>query len=179
MPRLTEINSHDALFVIDPQHAFVSPFNEGLWDKIKEDLFPRFAYRAFTQFLNSPQSPVWQSKGWQGCQEGSEESKILWETGPGIRQVVVFRKTGFSGVSNEFLQWRQREEIQRVFLCGGDTDLCVMGTLLSMIQHQIPVFLLADYCFSAAGEEMHRYAVIQAKRFLGSHGVLHGPALAG
>ncbi|MCC5789771.1 MAG: isochorismatase family protein [Opitutales bacterium] len=167
-----ENNESDALLVIDPQHAFLNSSNKGLWHKIEEDLFPRFARRAYTQFMNSPESPVWQAKGWEGCLGGSEESRMLWETNPASPKVVVFRKTGFTGVSEDFLQWLERQAIQRIFLCGGDTDLCVMRTLIDLAHRKIPVVLLADYCFSSAGPEMHRYAVIQAKRFLGSRGVV-------
>lgn len=165
-----------ALVVVDVQKAFFNPATEPVYGRLGE-LVGRYSYVVASRFSNHPESLVWRVKKWHGVPQGSPEGELhfAWDEGSGRSDVLEVEKDSFNAAGPEVIDWLEERRISAVALCGGDTDLCVNRTGVALLEAGFAVTLWADYCFSSAGEDMHRFGLIQAKRFFGRENVRFGP----
>jgi hypothetical protein len=61
-----------------------------------------------------------------------------------------------------------------VFMCGADTDGHVLGATIGLLDAGIHVKILADYCASTGGVEMHKHGLAVLRRSLGHENVIGG-----
>lgn len=155
---------NDLLIVIDCQNAFVNNNTEKYVDKINLLIKSRkYNHIVFTKYMNYSDSMFVKRLNYNGCMSEDEQEIVLDTNG-----YKVFEKTIYSAYNNELSKYIKDNEINRVFLCGFDTEACVLKTALDMFENDIEVFVLKDYTMTTAGENMHNNAIEILKRLIGN-----------
>ena len=67
--------------------------------------------------------------------------------------------------------WRpayiSKNSIDEIYLCGFDTDGCILKTAFDLFENNIKAYILQDYCMSSGGEKYHYEAIDILKRSIG------------
>lgn len=156
------------LVVIDVEKDFINEYTKDIVSKIdnlvKEN---KYEYVIFTKFVNSYDSPFYKVIGYKGCmcEDGCE---IVVDT----TSFLVFEKRGYTAYTKEIKDFIIDNGINEVYLCGIDTDQCVLKTAVDMFEDNINVKVLSDYSMSHSGNDYHEYAIKMLKKFIGKDNVL-------
>ncbi len=150
------------LLVIDLQKGFVNEKTEYLVEKIKH-LIQRNLYDqiAFTRFINTPQSVFAKKLNYFGGM-GEDNELVMNEMNH-----KIFEKNVYSAYNDELKKYLETNQINKIYLCGVDTDACVLKTAFDLFENGYDVFVLKDYCASTGGEKLHQAALEILKRNIG------------
>ena len=156
-------NDKSMLLVIDVQNEFINELTRPVAEKIDELVASReFGNVIFTQFINSEDS-IFYNELHSRHFLTPEQREIAIDT----RGYLVFEKKGYSAVNEELKKYIQENGIEKVYLCGFDTDACVQKTALELFEQGYDVYVLKDFCASHAGEELHRVVMGNLGRLIG------------
>lgn len=99
--------------------------------------------------------------------EGSIYAEILPDLAPHHDEPVVIKRrySGFYGTDLEGLLRGLRAET--LFICGVNTNNCVLATVYDAFSRDFRIVVLADACGSMNGEEYHRFALMEVEAALG------------
>jgi ureidoacrylate peracid hydrolase len=99
--------------------------------------------------------------------EGSIYAEILPELAPQRDEPVVIKRrySGFFGTDLETILRGMRAET--LFVCGVNTNNCVLATVYDAFSRDFRIIVLADACGSMNGEEYHRFALMEVEAALG------------
>lgn len=159
----------ECLVIIDVQKGFITEETRHILDKIKALIESRnFASVVATRFINTPDSPHYIFTNWDKMMDG--ESQKL---DPFVERVSerVFDKNINTCFTEEFINYIESEDIQKLIFLGIDTDCCVLKTAFDSFDRKIRFEVLTEYCASTGGEEFHRAACLIMKRSLGDTSV--------
>ena len=110
-----------------------------------------------TKFLNYTDSMYERCFNWSDLKTSDETN--LYEP---LKEFVdaTFKKTTYNCVNDDFIELltelNDYEEVNEVYICGLDTDACVLATAIGLFDHLIAPIVLEDYCFSTGGEQYHK-----------------------
>ena len=151
------------LLVIDVQNDFLNEVTRPIAEKIEElTRVPEFDLVAFTQFVNEEGS-LFYEKLYSRHFLTPEQREIAIET----QGCPVFTKRVYSAVNDELREYVRENEVERIYLCGFDTDACVQKTALDLFEQGYEVYVLKDYCMSHAGKELHEVVMGNLGRLIG------------
>lgn len=88
---------------------------------------------------------------------------------------VVFDKYTYSSVNQETIAFLKRNKIDTVFICGIDTDCCVMETAVDLFEQLIHPYVLTHSSASNGGQESHEAAIEVLSRLIGRNNVVQEP----
>ena len=57
--------------------------------------------------------------------------------------------------------------IDKIYLCGIDTECCVLKTAFDLFENEYDVYVLKDYCACMCGTQRHNNAIEILKRNIG------------
>ncbi len=99
--------------------------------------------------------------------EGSVYAEILPALAPQRDEPVVIKRrySGFYGTDLDTVLRGLRAET--LFVCGVNTNNCVLATVYDAFSRDYRIVVLADACGSMNGEEYHRYALMEIEAALG------------
>lgn len=171
----------DLLLVIDMQIGFVNEHVAPIIPNIKK-LIHSFQEAgqlvAFTKFLNAPKSNFVKYIKWEKMMP-SQETDIVDEFeefgryNPEVtHQVKVFEKYGYTAYTEEFYWYVNRYNIRRIFICGTDTDSCVLKTAMDTFETNIEPIVIDDACASHSGMEAHKAGIHIIKKNIGTTQVI-------
>ena len=60
-----------------------------------------------------------------------------------------------------------KNSINEIYLCGFDTDGCILKTAFDLFENNIKTYILQEYCMSSGGEKYHYEAIDILKRSIG------------
>lgn len=146
------------LLVIDLQKGFVNEKTEYLVEKIKH-LIQRNLYDQI--FINTPQSVLAKKLNYFGGM-GEDNELVMNEMNH-----KIFEKNVYSAYNDELKKYLETNQINKIYLCGVDTDACVLKTAFDLFENGYDVFVLKDYCASTGGEKLHQAALEILKRNIG------------
>jgi nicotinamidase-related amidase len=151
------------LLIIDCQKAFINQYTKQYVDKI-ELLLNKKEYSNYvcTIFKNSEKNPLYNLLGYKKC-INDEDCKLML----GYNATVIEKNT-YSAVNSELIQHIAENNIEEVYLCGFDTDGCVLKTAFDLFEKNIKTYILQDYCMSSGGEKYHKEAIDILKRSIGN-----------
>ncbi len=151
------------LLVIDLQTSFINENTKYLINKIDNLINEnKYDYVAFTRFINSTDS-IWYTKlNYNGCMT-EEDKKILIDT----KQSKVIDKNIYSSLGEELKTYIKENNISKIYLCGIDTECCVLKTAFDLFENEYDVYVLKDYCACMNGETRHNNALDILKRNIG------------
>ena len=119
------------LLVVDLQECFINDHTKEIPTKIKQYLVKNknnFDFVAFTKFVNKPGSNFVKLLGWREClaPKGCEIAKELLGF---VNKKNTFEKQAYSAFkSKKLLSFIKKNKIRKIFICGLNTDACILAT---------------------------------------------------
>lgn len=159
-----------ALLVIDVQNYFMNPLTWDLPRKIKkhiENNKDSYKLIIFTHFVNTPKASVYRFLDWKECMN-SPDIDIVKELQPVLPYGVTIPKDVLS-VSKvpQTKKLLDEKKIDELYLCGIDTDCCVLATAYDAFDQGYRVRLLENLCMTATGKNLHDAAISMFKKNVG------------
>ncbi|MBI4223611.1 MAG: cysteine hydrolase [Deltaproteobacteria bacterium] len=141
------------LIVVDVQNYFVNEHTATLPAKIAKYLNEHsFPHILFTRTVNHPNSFFVKRLGWKKCFE-TPEIDIHETLLPFAKQAVIFDKATYSIFKYApLLQFLRKNEIQKMSLCGIDTDACILASAYDGFDLGYEVSILSELTASHYGE---------------------------
>ena len=156
------------LLVIDVQKDFVNDNTEECVIKINKLInTEKYDFVAFTKFINDENSNFYKELNYKGCMT-EEGRRIVLDTGKN----KIFEKRVYSAVNDKLEKYLNDNNIDSVYLCGIDTDACVLKTSLDLFESNINVFVLKDYCMSHSGKIFHDNAILMLEKLIGKKSII-------
>lgn len=156
------------LLIIDVQKNFINDNTKKIPNKITNLINKNhFDYIAFTKFINDENSNFYKMLNYKGC-INEDDRKIVFDT----QNNKVFTKKIYTTVSDEFKTYIKENEIKKVYLCGIDTDACVLKTAIDLFENNIDVKVIENCCMSHSGKKYHNYAIKMLKKLIGKESII-------
>lgn len=156
------------LLVIDAQKTFINENTKPYIKKIIRLIESKeYEKVAFTKFINSKDSIWYKKLNYKGCMTEEDQSIMI-----DIKNNKVFEKTIYSVVNKELIEYIKENNIEQIYLCGFDTDACVLKTALDLFENNYEVYVLKDYCMCSAGQKIHNETIENLKRLIGREYVI-------
>lgn len=154
-----------ALLVIDVQNYFINEHTKYIPSKIASFIERgRFEFVLFFRFVNSDSSNFVRDLKWKQM-FASPDIDIVQELQKFTIDTNVFSKTSFSALqSQEVASYLDTNKITSLFICGFDTDGCVLATAMDAFDKGYKVRVLQDLCGSHHGVQYHQNAIEIIKR---------------
>ena len=155
----------NALLLVDVQNFFINKFTKDVPKKITDFLSNhKFDFILFFRFINSENSNFVKYLKWKKMFE-SPDIDIVPELKKFVTKDNVFTKLTFSVFKSEkFLNFLKENEIRKLYICGFDTDGCVLPTAIEAFDLGFDVKVLKDLCASHHGKQYHQNAIEILKR---------------
>lgn len=154
------------LVIVDVQNGFVSRRTgyvpRRICTLIREC---HFDHVVATRFVNSMVSPYVKLLGWTGLMENGEQalSDIPIES---VER--VFTKRGYTCFTPAFCRFIHEKKVDRLVLCGIDTDCCVLKSAIDAFERGIRCDVVCDCCASNGGGKSHNAALLVLRRTIGA-----------
>ena len=156
------------LLVIDVQKDFINDNTKDYVTKIDNLINSnRYDFVAFTKFINGEDSNFYKDLNYKGCMT-EDGRRIVLDT----RNNKVFEKRVYTAVNEELKKYLIDNSIVSVYLCGIDTDACVLKTALDLFENNINVFILKDYCMSHSGKLFHDNAIFMLEKLISKNSII-------
>ena len=84
-----------------------------------------------------------------------------------LSSIASFNKSIYSAVNKELLNY-----IEEIYLCGIDTEACILKTAFDLFEKEYDVYVLKDYCASTLGVKRHNNAIAILKRNIGEKSII-------
>ena len=151
------------LLIIDLQKSFINENTEILLNKIDNLLDTnKFEEVVFTRFINSTDSIWFKKLNYKECI--TEESKAIQID---TRSKKIIDKTIYSALGYELKLYIKEHNISKIYLCGIDTECCVLKTAFDLFENGYDIYVLKDYCACMHGLKRHENAIEILKRNIG------------
>jgi nicotinamidase-related amidase len=161
----------NALIVIDMQEGFRSKESEFILPTI-QTLIERFnGLIIFTKFVNLKNSLFEKLLGWTKFQT-EKDQKIFRELLNIKKTTRIIEHKGYTVLNNKLKKLLLDNNIQKVYLCGIYTNICVMKTAMDLFDSGFETFVVEDACASLNGKQKHDFAIDTLKHILGKEHIV-------
>ena len=92
---------------------------------------------------------------------------------------AVIRKTTYTACTEDVLSLLRENSIDEVYICGIDTDCCVLASAIGLFEQNIRPVVLEYYCASNGGKKSHEAALTVLERTIGKQQIIHGQISSG
>jgi nicotinamidase-related amidase len=156
------------LLVVDVQRCFLNGFTRHIPARIAR-LVARDAPTPvlFTRFLNVADGPCRRFLDWHDCAD-APGTDLAPEVAGLARPDRVFAKPGYAGVPDALAARLVEHRIERVWIVGIDTDMCVLKVALDVFDLGIEPMVLVDCCASTGGLQSHLAGLAVLARNIGA-----------
>ena len=154
-----------ALIVVDVQSYFIQSTPEGFVAKIVKHI-KNSSYDSliFTVFKNNSNSNFVKSLNWNSCLKDSD-IQLASELLPFIsndKNNIYESKSTYSALKSSGLKsFLLKNNIDKLDICGIDTDACVLATAFEAFDLGYRVNILFDLCFSTGELEQEAYKILR------------------
>lgn len=161
---------HDktALLIVDVQNGFVNEECSAV-PSIVEALQHDFNYIAACRFYNPPQSPFRSQMGWHKVSKNSPEFELAFKPDD---KTFIYDKPGYSGYTPELETWLKDNAIEKVIICGINTEVCVLHTATDLFLNDWHAVVLEKACGSTKGSEYHQAGLLAIKHCVGFQSII-------
>ena len=158
----------DLLLVIDLQNAFINDNTNHLIKKINNLIHnSRYDNIVFTRFINNNDS-IWTKKlNYNEC-ISDESKKIVIDTNNNL----IIDKNIYSAFTDKLKKYIIDNNIKNIYLCGIDTECCVLKTALDLFENGYNIYVLKEYCACTRGITRHNNAIEILKSNIGEKYVI-------
>ena len=158
----------EPLIIVDVQLGFINEFTHHIPKRVAR-LIQRDEYESifFTRFINAAEGPYQRLLDWHSC-DTEPEINIVPELEPWAKPERVFSKQGLCGLPDTLASYVREQPIERVFIVGIDTDMCVLKIAMDFFDIGIEPIILTDCCASTAGLQAHLAGLAVLSRNIGA-----------
>ena len=164
-----------ALVVVDVQNGFVTEHSRHVvplivdlakrWKELGRDV-------VFTRYINYDDSPFERIIKWSKLKY-SPEIDIVDELQPLTgRPARVIDKRVYTLFADEGEALVQSRGWTDLYICGIDTEVCVLKTAVDAFERNITPWLISDASASHAGTETHRAGLLVATKLIGPRQII-------
>lgn len=165
---MAEINP--VLVVVDVQNGFVTEHSRHVVPVIVElvrEWLDKGRDVVFTRYLNYPDSPFEKIMGWSKLMD-SPEIDIVDELQELSRQTLpIVDKKVYTLFNEEGTELAEERGWTDMFVCGIDTEVCVLKTAVDAFERGIRPWVLTDASASHSGQGPHDAGVLVAQKMIG------------
>lgn len=162
------LNTKSILLVVDLQRGFLNQNTERVLNVINEaKRLLHYEICVYTKFFNSQKSSFTQILNWTKFQSGYEQELVL----PVEDKDIVLSKNSYSAVTVDLKELIEKGQFDNVYLCGVDTDSCVLATAFELFDLGINPAIIIDACASSGGDSCHAAAELIMRRSFGNDNV--------
>ncbi len=156
------------LLIVDVQIGFINDFTHHIPERVGK-LIGSGEYDPilFTRFINVPDGPYSRFLNWDGC-NCEPESNIVPELATFATPDRVFSKSGLCGLPNELTDYLVKQSIEKVYVVGIDTDMCVLKIAMDLFDIGVEPIVFTDCCASTAGLQAHLAGLAVLSRNIGA-----------
>lgn len=161
---------YKALIIIDVQKYFLNQETKPVIKRIQEHLkanSDKYSVIYFTIFRNDQSSPLWQISEWRDC-TGYPDTDICDEIKDFTNDNNLFFKNILSAYKILGIKQGLKEHnVSEVYLCGFDTDCCVLATAYDLFDNRIKPIVLEKLTWSTSKDRLHKSAIKMLERNIG------------
>ena len=151
------------LLVVDVQNDFINDDTKVLLHKISNLIDSnKFDKIAFTRFINCNKSRFFKDLHYKRCLT-KKGTAIAIDT----KDYKIFNKTTYTALTEELRKYLKKEKIDQIYLCGLDTNACILETALDLFEQDYDFYILKDYCMSSSSKKLHNNAINNLKVLVG------------
>jgi nicotinamidase-related amidase len=168
------------LVVVDAQNGFITEHSQPVipiivnlvrrWQAARGDV-------VFSRYLNYAGSPFERLIGWTKMTAGPETDFVTELTPYVSPHTPIVDKYIYTLFTPEGTQLIDERGWTDLYLCGVDTDSCVLKTAVDAFERDLTPWILKDACASHAGPEAHAAGLFIAARFIGTNQIIHTASL--
>ncbi|MDZ8221743.1 isochorismatase family cysteine hydrolase [Nostoc sp. ChiVER01] len=163
---------NEILLIIDMQNGFMSEKCRHIIPNVIK-LIERFLMAGkvveFTKFINTADSNYVKLIQWSRLIHEPETS-IIDELQPYINN--VYQKYYYSAFTEKFSTFIFLNKINKIYLCGVETDSCILKTAIDSFERGIEPVIIEDACFSDGGQQAHDAGIFLLKRNIGKNQII-------
>ncbi len=159
------------LMIIDVQNGFINDATRHIPDRV-QDLQQGYDRVMVTRFSNPEGSNFRRLIGWTRFKPGTDDTALAFTPRDGA---TIIDKTLYSCVTPEFLASLAADGIDCVHICGIATDNSILKCAADLFEAGLTPVVLADYCASHGGAEVHHCGLMLLRRLIGEAQVVTGP----
>ena len=155
------------LLIIDMQKAFMNRKTTKLVKKIEKLINDKVYDKvAFTKFVNSLDSNFVRDLNYYKCIK--DDNKLAIST----KENKVFIKKTYSAFNDDLKKYLTENNINKIYLCGLETDACVLKTALDLFENEYDFYVLKDFCGCTNGKRAHLNAIKILQKNIGKKRVI-------
>lgn len=156
------------LLVIDVQNNFINENTKKIPNRIIKLIKDnKFNYVVFTKFINDRSSNFYKILNYKGCIEENDK-KIVIDT----KDNKILEKRTYTALNKELIDYIEKNKINTIYVCGIDTDACVLKTAIDLFESNYNVKVIESCCMSHSGKKYHKYAIKMLKKLIGIENIL-------
>ena len=158
------------LVVVDMQNGFITEHSEHVVPVVAQlvrEWLDRGRDVVFTRYLNYDHSPFETIMGWSKLKESPETDLVDELQDLGQAATAVVDKKIYTLFNEEGAALAEARRWSDMFVCGIDTEVCVLKTAVDGFERGIRAWLLTDASASHSGQEAHDAGVLVAQKMVG------------
>lgn len=177
------------LIVVDVQRGFINSHSAHVVEPIIEflDQWSESGRRAILTRFHNPIGSKWETlKGWKHLRDQGEtdlvpelEHLALKYFDSGL--ITIEDKYSFTSITPSIRHILENRKIEEVYLCGLDTDACVLATAIDLFEMVgVRPIILTDLCASSGSSvdpTNHEMGIRLARRLIGREQLLESGSL--
>ena len=150
--------SNCCLLIVDVQNGFINEHTRHLPGAIAQFIQTHsFGSVIATAYCNTPSNACFRLGGWTDCMENTPSAELVPEIKPYVSR--IFKKHTFSGLTSLMREYLADNNFEKIYICGVNTDCCVLATAFSLYDNLIDCCVIEDLCASTLGEQKHNAAI--------------------
>ena len=159
---------NNLLLIIDLQENFINNNTKNVPNSIKKLIDSNIAnHIVFTKFINDDSSNFYKVLNYKGCMSEKDRNIVI-----DTKDYKIIEKRVYTAYNNELKLYINTNNIKTIYLCGIDTDACVLKTALDLFENNFDVKVIEDCSMSHSGIEYHISAINMLRKLIGNQNVI-------
>jgi nicotinamidase-related amidase len=159
----------EVLLIVDVQTGFLNQFTHHIPQRVARLIETgNYDLVFFTRFVNTNDSPYSRFLSWDACSD-EPDTNLAPEIALFASPERVFSKPGLCGIPEEMAAYFRSCLIRQMYVCGIDTDMCVLKIAMDLFDMNIEPIVLTDCCASTAGLQAHLAGLAVLSRNIGAN----------
>lgn len=165
---MAEINP--VLVVVDVQNGFVTEHSRHvvpIIQRLVRDWLDLGRDVVFTRYLNYDHSPFETIMGWSKLKDSPEIDIVAELQELSSKATAIVDKKIYTLFNDEGTALAEARQWTDIFVCGIDTEVCVLKTAVDAFERGIRAWVVTDASASHSGQAPHDAGILVAQKMIG------------